>query len=62
MVEEVKMEKEIIETQISDFAQFIDVLEAISKYETIEEVRADIVIRKKLLKESIVQMKKNVEN
>lgn len=50
------MEKQILDIQISDFAQFIDVLDAISCYNTIEEVRADIKIRKKYLQESIRRM------
>lgn len=56
------MEKQILDIQIYDFAQFIDVLDAISCYKTIDEVKADIKIRKELLKESIRRMKEKAKN
>ena len=48
------------ELQIGDFAQFIDVLEVIEKYENIEDVKLDIKFRKKYLKESIELMEKSL--
>lgn len=56
------MEKQILDIQIYDFAQFIDVLDAISCYKTIDEVKADIKIRKELLKESIRRMEEKAKN
>jgi len=56
-----QMRNKIRELQILDFAQFIDVLDVIASYKNIEEVKADIDIRKKLLEEKIQDIKKNVE-
>ena len=51
------------DTQIGDFAQFIDVLDAIASLKSITAVRKDIEMRKRLLNEDIELMKsKNVEN
>ena len=52
-VENITIERIVKEIQISDFAQFIDVLEAIESYKNIEDVKKDIIIRKKLLEENI---------
>ena len=56
-VENITIERIVKEIQISDFAQFIDVLEAIESYKNIEDVKKDIIIRKKLLEENIEMMK-----
>ncbi|MDO4391481.1 MAG: hypothetical protein Q4C11_00035 [Clostridium sp.] len=54
------LERKMKELQIGDFAQFIDVLEVIEKYENIEDVKLDIKFRKKYLKESIELMEKSL--
>ena len=59
-VENITIERIVKEIQISDFAQFIDVLEAIESYKNIEDVKKDIIIRKKLLEENIEMMKKSL--
>jgi len=52
------MESKELYAEIGFLAQFIDVLEVLEKYSTIEEVKADIVIRKKLYKDEINRMRK----
>ena len=55
------MESKELYAEIGFLAQFIDVLEVLEKYSTIEEVKADIVIRKKLYKDEINRMRKYCE-
>ena len=56
-----EVEKAIKDTQIGDFAQFIDVLEVIENLGNMEEVKKDIQFRKKLLKEDIARMQGTIE-
>lgn len=53
MNKSVKKEIEVSDIEILMLSQFIDVLEVIEKYETIEDVRNDIYQRKKMLKNEI---------
>lgn len=50
--------KIVKETQIFDFSQFIDVLEAIEGLNSIENIKKDIAIRKKYMKEELERMEK----
>ena len=56
-----QMRNKIRELQILDFAQFLDVLDVIDSYKNIEEIKVDIAMRKELLKETIEDIRKNVE-
>lgn len=47
--------------QILDFSQFIDVLNMLESYNTIEEIKEDIKIRKRILNENIKKIKGNME-
>lgn len=47
--------------QILDFSQFIDVLNMLESYNTIEEIKEDIKIRKRILNENIKKIKRNME-
>jgi len=46
------------DSKILLLASFIDVLEVIEKYQTIDQVKADIKVRKKILKEDIKRVEK----
>lgn len=46
------------DVQIGDFAQFIDILEIIERYDNIEDVKMDIAIRKKYMRQCIEEMEK----
>ncbi len=50
------MEEELRIAEAGFLAQFIDVLNAMEQFETLEEVKADIVMRKKIYKEYIEQL------
>lgn len=57
MHKSVKEENAISDAESFMLVQFIDVLEVIESYETIEEVKDDIKQRKKMLKDDIELIK-----
>lgn len=57
----IEVEMAIKNTQIGDFAQFIDVLEVIENLSSMDEVKKDIQFRKKLLKEDIDRMQGTID-
>ena len=54
----------MIDYEIIMLEQFIDVLEVLESYKDIEQIKNDIYMRKKLLKEQIIELesKKLMQN